>query len=210
MLIRIMRLLGGQFLYGAGLAMTVSAGLGIDPWTVLAEGLSLRTGWGIGWVTNLLGFVVLFLWVPLRQKPGLGTITNILVVGTALQLTLDVLPPARGLVAQLALLLGGITLVALASAIYLGANWGAGPRDGLMTGLNARLGWPIWRARVTVEVTVLAAGWLLGGTVGLGTVMFALLIGPLTQVAMRILRVSTRQGPASRATRTTRASMLPE
>jgi uncharacterized membrane protein YczE len=181
---RIIQLLVGLVLYGAGCALTVEAGLGVDPWTVFAQGLSVRTWIGIGWITNIVGFFVLLLWIPLRQKPGVGTIANILLVGTSMQIVLGVVPTATGFVAQFATLLGGILLVALASGLYIGARFGPGPRDGLMTGLNARLGWPIWLCRALVELSVLLVGWLLGGTVGIGTVLFAALIGPLVHVAL--------------------------
>ena len=184
---RVAQLLIGLFLYGAGCALTVEAGLGVDPWTVFAEGLSLRTGVGIGWITNIVGFFVLLLWIPLRQKPGVGTVANILLVGTSMQIVLGVVPPISGLVAQFATLLGGILLVAVASGLYIGARFGPGPRDGLMTGLHARLGWPVWACRALVELSVLAVGWLLGGTVGIGTVLFAFLIGPLVHVALPLL-----------------------
>jgi uncharacterized membrane protein YczE len=161
---------------------------------VFAQGLSVRTGIGIGWVTNIVGFFVLLLWIPLRQKPGAGTIANILLVGTSMQLVLTVLPPAHGPVAQFAVLSAGIVLVAVASGLYIGAHFGPGPRDGLMTGMNARLGWPIWLCRAIVELTVLAVGWLLGGTVGIGTVLFAVLIGPLVHVALPLL--DTRRAPS--------------
>ncbi|MFB7885183.1 YitT family protein [Microbacterium sp. NPDC056057] len=184
---RIVQLLVGLFLYGAGCALTVEAGLGVDPWTVFAQGLSVRTGIGIGWITNIVGFFVLLLWIPLRQKPGVGTIANILLVGTSMQIVLGAVPPVSGFVAQLATLLGGIVLVAIASGLYIGAHFGPGPRDGLMTGMHARLGWPIWLCRALVEVSVLIVGWLLGGTVGIGTVLFAVLIGPLVHVALPLL-----------------------
>lgn len=196
---RIAQLLVGLFLYGAGCALTVEAGLGVDPWTVFAEGLSLRTGIGIGWITNIVGFFVLLLWIPLRQRPGVGTIANILLVGTSMQIVLGVVPPISGLAAQVAMLLGGILVVALASGLYIGARFGPGPRDGLMTGLNARLGWPIWMCRALVELSVLAVGWLLGGTVGVGTVLFAFLIGPLVHVALPLL--DTRKQPTPTAGR---------
>ncbi|MCR2809445.1 MULTISPECIES: hypothetical protein [unclassified Microbacterium] len=192
---RVLQLLVGLFLYGAGCALTVQAGLGIDPWTVFAQGISLHTGIGIGWVTNILGFVVLLLWIPLRQKPGIGTVANILLVGTSMQVVLWLIPPVTGFAAQLGMLVAGILLVAVASGLYIGARFGAGPRDGLMTGLHARLGWPIWICRVVVEATVLAAGWALGGTVGIGTVLFAVLIGPLVHVALPLLDTA----PAARA-----------
>jgi len=184
---RILQLLVGLVLYGTGCALTIEAGLGVDPWTVFAQGLSIHTGVGVGWVTNVLGFFVLLLWIPLRQKPGAGTIANILLVGTSMQAALWLIPPMSGIVVQFALLLGGILLVAIASGLYIGARFGPGPRDGLMTGLHARLGWPIWLCRAVVELTVLLIGWLLGGTVGIGTILFALLIGPLVHVALPLL-----------------------
>ncbi|MCC2032319.1 membrane protein YczE [Microbacterium allomyrinae] len=184
---RVIQLLLGLFLYGAGCALTVEAGLGVDPWTVFAQGLSVRTGIGIGWITNIVGFFVLLLWIPLRQKPGIGTVANILLVGTSMQVVLWIVPPVSGMFAQFAVLLTGILVVAIASGLYIGAHFGPGPRDGLMTGLNARLGWPIWACRVLVELSVLLVGWLLGGTVGIGTVLFALLIGPLVHVALPLL-----------------------
>ena len=199
---RIAQLLVGLFLYGAGCALTIQAGLGVDPWTVFAQGLSVRTGIGIGWITNLVGFFVLLLWIPLRQKPGVGTVANILLVGTSMQLVLAVFPPVSGWLAQSATLLGGIVLVALASGLYIGAHFGPGPRDGLMTGMNSRLGWPIWTCRALVEVSVLLVGWMLGGTVGIGTVLFAVLIGPLVHVALPLLDTRRERTRAPRPTNT--------
>ncbi len=196
---RVLQLLLGLVLYGAGCALTVEAGLGVDPWTVFAQGLSIHTGIGIGWVTNLLGFLVLLLWIPLRQRPGVGTIANILLVGTSMQATLWGVPPVEGFVAQAAVLLAGIVLVALASGLYIGARFGPGPRDGLMTGMHARLGWPVWACRALVEVSVLALGWLLGGTVGIGTVLFAVLIGPLVHIALPLLDTSRSARARQRA-----------
>jgi uncharacterized membrane protein YczE len=184
---RVSQLLIGLVLYGAGCALTVEAGLGVDPWTVFAQGLSIHTGIGIGWITNIVGFLVLLLWIPLRQKPGVGTVANIALVGTSMQGVLWLVPPITGVVAQIATLLGGILLVALASGLYIGARFGPGPRDGLMTGLHARWGWPIWACRAGVEISVLTIGWMLGGTVGIGTVLFAVLIGPLVHVALPLL-----------------------
>ncbi len=184
MILRVAQLLIGLVLFGAGTGLTVRAGLGLDPWTVFAEGISLRTGIGIGWVTNVVGLAVLLLWVPLRQRPGLGTVLNILLVGTSIQATITVVPVATVLWAQFALLLVGIAVIAVASGLYIGARFGPGPRDGLMTGLNARFGVRVWIARLAVELTVLALGWLLGGTVGIGTVLFALLIGPAVHRAL--------------------------
>lgn len=176
---RIVQLLVGLVLFGAGCGVMVQAGIGLDPWTVFAQGLSLQTGIGIGWIANIVGFLVLLLWIPLRQRPGIGTIANILLVGTSMQATLAVLPAVHGFVVQVLVFIAGMVLVAVASGLYIGADFGPGPRDGLMTGLHARFGWPIWAARLGVEASVLLAGWLLGGTVGLGTVLFAVGIGPL-------------------------------
>jgi uncharacterized membrane protein YczE len=196
---RVLQLLIGLVLYGAGCALTVEAGLGVDPWTVFAQGISVHTGIGIGWVTNIVGFLVLLLWIPLRQRPGMGTIANILLVGTSMQAVLWIMPPVSGVGLQITVLLAGILTVALASGLYIGARFGPGPRDGLMTGLHARLGWPIWVCRATVEISVLVVGWLLGGTVGIGTVLFALLIGPLVHIALPLL--DTGRSPASRTAR---------
>ncbi|WP_404447847.1 hypothetical protein LG315_06230 [Microbacterium marinum] len=196
MLLRLIRLFLGLIVYGVGCALLVQAGVGLDPWTVLAEGLSLQTGIGIGWIVVILGAVVLLLWIPLRQRPGFGTIANILVVGTVMQGALEIIPPVEGFVWGVLVFLLGIAAIAVASAVYIGTRFGPGPRDGLMTGLHARLGWPIWLCRFIVEGTVLLTGWLLGGTVGLGTVLFAALIGPAVHLAMDLsARWDTRRTP---------------
>ncbi|RLK49289.1 YczE/YyaS/YitT family protein [Microbacterium telephonicum] len=194
---RLVQLIIGLVAFGAGDGLMIRAGLGLDPWTVFAEGLSLRTGIGIGWITNIVGFLVLLLWIPLRQRPGLGTVLNILLVGTSIQATIALVPPVQGFWWQLAMLLTGIAIVAVASGLYIGAKFGPGPRDGLMTGLNSRFGIRIWKARLAVEVTVLVAGWLLGGTVGLGTVLFAALIGPAVHRTLPWFDRSRRTIPAS-------------
>jgi uncharacterized membrane protein YczE len=197
---RVVQLIVGLALYGAGDGVMIHAGFGVDPWTVFAQGLSVHTGIGVGWITNILGLLVLLLWIPLRQKPGIGTIANILLVGTAMQVTITVLPPTDSLAARIALLVGGILMVAIASGLYIGAHFGPGPRDGLMIGMHARLGWPIWVCRGSVEISVLGIGWLLGGTVGIGTVAFAFGIGPLVGITLPLF--DTR-----RATRTPRAQV---
>ena len=184
---RVLQLLIGLMLYGAGCAWTIEAGLGVDPWTVFAQGVSIHTGIGIGWVTNIIGFGVLLLWIPLRQKPGIGTIANILLVGTSMQATLALVSAPSGLGYQVLVFMAGLLMVAVASGLYIGARFGPGPRDGLMTGVQARFGWPIWLARGTVEITVLVIGWFLGGTVGIGTLAFAFLIGPLVHIALPLL-----------------------
>ncbi|MFV4914492.1 hypothetical protein PFZ49_13345 [Microbacterium lacticum] len=190
---RIVHLLVGLALYGAGCAIMVRAGIGLDPWTVFAQGVSLQTGIGIGWVTNIVGFLVLLLWIPLRQKPGVGTLANILLVGTSMQATLAVFPAIDGFALQVLVFLLGMMLVAVASGLYIGADFGPGPRDGLMTGLRARFGWPIWAARLVVEASVLLAGWLLGGSVGLGTILFALGIGPLVHRTLPLFDLRRRR-----------------
>ncbi|MFT4052355.1 MAG: hypothetical protein QM677_08915 [Microbacterium sp.] len=194
---RLAQLLIGLVLYGVGLAFMVRAGIGLDPWTVLAQGIERQTGIGIGWVTNALGLSVLLLWIPLRQRPGIGTVANVLLVGTAMQASLLVVPVVSGFGWQLVTFAIGMGTVALASGLYLGSDLGPGPRDGLMTGLNSRLGWPIWVSRSIVEASVLVTGWALGGTVGIGTLAFALCIGPLVQIALPpfdLRRVSARRG----------------
>ena len=190
---RVVHLLVGLALYGAGCAIMVRAGIGLDPWTVFAQGVSLQTGIGIGWVTNIVGFLVLLLWIPLRQKPGVGTLANILLVGTSMQATLAVFPAIDGFALQVLVFLLGMMLVAVASGLYIGADFGPGPRDGLMTGLRARFGWPIWAARLVVEASVLLAGWLLGGSVGLGTILFALGIGPLVHRTLPLFDLQRRR-----------------
>ncbi|MFD1493343.1 MULTISPECIES: YczE/YyaS/YitT family protein [Microbacterium] len=186
---RILQLLIGLALYGFGCALTISAGLGVDPWTVLAEGLSLRTGIGVGWMTNLLGAVVLLAWIPLHQHPGIGTLANIALVGTAMQATLAVVSTPSAPLPRIAMLAAGVVSVAVASGLYIGARFGPGPRDGLMTGLNARFGTPIWLCRLGVEGSVLVLGWWLGGTVGIGTVVFAVCIGPLVHIALPLFDI---------------------
>lgn len=196
MLLRVSQLLVGLALFGAGCAVMIAAGIGLDPWTVFAQGLSELTGIGIGWIVSLTGFAVLLLWWPLRQRPGVGTLANILLVGAALQFTLPFLATPQNWFLQVAMFLAGIALVAVASGLYIGARLGPGPRDGLMTGLNARFGWPIWACRLAVEATVLLSGWLLGGTVGLGTVLFAVLIGPGVHLALPLFDSARRRRSA--------------
>ncbi len=179
------RLLFGLALFGAGEACLVAAKLGNTPWTVLAEGVSLNSSLGIGTATVLISFVVLLLWIPLRQPPGLGTIANAIVVGVALGAVLRVLPEDPPLGARWLLMVGGIALVAVGSGFYLTAALGPGPRDGLMTGLHRRSGLSLRLVRAAIEITVLAAGVVLGGTAGVGTLAFALTIGPGVQWAVQ-------------------------
>jgi uncharacterized membrane protein YczE len=175
---RLARLLVGLVMFGVGEALLVASALGNSPWTVFAEGAALQTGVGVGVATVVLSFVVLLAWVPLRQRPGLGTILNAVVVGLAMEPVLALVEQPHGIVARAALVAGGIALVAVGSAIYLTTFLGPGPRDGLMTGLHRRTGRPIGALRMGIEAAVLVAGWALGGTVGIGTLAFALTIGP--------------------------------
>lgn len=186
---RIAQLLIGLFFYGIAIAMMVRANLGASPWDVLAQGTSLRTSLDFGLVTVLLSGVVLLLWIPIRQKPGIGTLLNALLIGPSASLGLLTISQPEQLWAQALLFAGGLTLLAVATGLYIGARFGPGPRDGLMTGIHARYGWPLWSVRTGIEGTVLVIGWLLGGVVGVGTAAFALLIGPMVGVTLPLLRV---------------------
>ncbi|QEO09157.1 YczE/YyaS/YitT family protein [Protaetiibacter larvae] len=189
---RIGQLLVGLFLYGIAIALMVRAGIGVAPWDVLTQGVSAQTGIAFGLVTNLIGVVVLLLWIPIRQKPGVGTVLNVLLIGPSAQLGLGWIPQQDSPVLQGLMFAGGLVLLAIATGLYVGARLGPGPRDGLMTGLHARTGWPIWVVRTGIEVAVLTIGWLLGGQVGIGTLAFALLIGPMVGVTIPLLRVPER------------------
>jgi uncharacterized protein len=175
---RLAILVAGLWLFGTGEACIVAAELGNSPWTVLAEGVSLNTPLGIGAATVLISFVVLCAWVPLRQQPGLGTVLNAIIVGVAIGVMLPVLPSSPSGATSWALLACGIGGVAVGGGLYLACRLGPGPRDGLMTGLHARTGHTLRLIRTLIEISALAGGFLLGGTVGIGTVAFALLIGP--------------------------------
>ena len=177
----------GLWLFGTGEAMLVAAHLGNSPWTVFAQGIASRAHLSIGVMTNLIGAFVLLLWIPLRQRPGLGTVANVLLVGTALDVSSLVLPHPDSLAARLAMCVGGILVVALGSGFYLRCGLGPGPRDGLMTGIARVSGWPLGVARALVEGTVLIVGWLLGGVAGIGTLLFAVFVGPCVHVAVRAL-----------------------
>ncbi len=171
----------------------IRSGLGLDPWDVFHQGLARQTGLSFGTVTIAVGALVLLLWIPLRQRPGLGTVSNVLVIGLVVDGTLAVLPPGEGLPVRAALLVVGIVANGAATGLYLGAGLGPGPRDGLMTGFVARHPrWSLRLVRTAIEVTVLSLGWLLGGTVGLGTVAYALAIGPLAQLFIPIFALPTR------------------
>ena len=181
---RLLLLYPGLLLFGLSSAMMVRAGLGLDPWNVLHEGLSLHLQLSFGTVVIGLGALLMLLWIPLRQRPGLGTISNALLVGLAADAALAVLPPPEDLLLRSLMLLGAVLLNGIASGMYIGAGLGPGPRDGLMTGLAARTGWSIRLTRTVIEICVLALGWLLGGAVGIGTLLYAFGIGPIIHLSL--------------------------
>ena len=195
---RLPRLLGGLVLFGLGIALMVRADLGLAPWDVLHQGIADRTGVPIGQVTILTGAAVLLLWVPLRERPGLGTLANVLVIGLVADAALAVVDEPTGMAARWAMLTAGVFLFGPGSGLYIGAGLGPGPRDGLMTGI-ARRGPTVRLARTVVELAALGVGYALGGTVGLGTVVFAVTVGPnvhwfLDRMALEPL-VPTRLAP---------------
>ncbi len=188
---RCAQLLAGLFLYGATAAMLVLAGLGLDPWDVLHQGLSRTVGLGIGTWAILISFVVLLAWWPLSQRPGVGTVANAVVVGAVIDLTLSLFHPPHALWSRAVLLAGGVAGNGVATGLYIGAGLGPGPRDGLSTGIAAR-GHSMRVVRTSIEATVLITGFLLGGTVGLGTVVYALAIGPITHQTIPALAIDAR------------------
>ena len=183
---RLPGLLLGLVAFGLGIALMAEAGLGLGPWEAFHQGIGQLTGLSLGTVSIVLGIPILLLWWPLGERPGIGTLLNVAVIGTATNIGLMLLPGAVGLPAQVAMMLAGVFVIGLGSGLYLAADLGPGPRDGLMTGLHHRFGWSIRRSRTAVEVTVLVAGWALGGTIGIGTVVFALGIGPVVQFFLGI------------------------
>ncbi|MET0989304.1 MAG: hypothetical protein ABWY54_01525 [Glaciihabitans sp.] len=197
---RVIQLGVGLFLYGFSIGMMVRAGIGTGPWDVLTQGVSLQTGWPFGLITNVIGAIVLLLWIPLRQKPGIGTVINVLVIGPSAEVGLFLIPAQTSPLLQTVLFLGGLALLAVATGLYLGARLGPGPRDGLMTGIHNRWGWKIWKVRTSIEVVVLGIGWALGGTVGWGTLAFALLIGPMVAVTIPLLAIPGVNGAAVAST----------
>ncbi|MEU7587591.1 hypothetical protein AB0A95_14970 [Micromonospora sp. NPDC049230] len=187
---RLAQLYLGLTLYGVSMALMIRSDLGLDPWDVFHQGLSKLTGLSFGTVTIAVGALVLLLWIPLRQRPGLGTVSNVVVIGLVVDATLALLPTGGPLGVRIALLVTGIVANGAATGLYLGARLGPGPRDGLMTGFVARRpGRSIRLVRTVIEVTVLALGWLLDGTVGVGTVAYALAIGPLAQLFIPMFAV---------------------
>jgi uncharacterized membrane protein YczE len=179
---RLTQLYAGLVLYGVSMALLVRSELGVMPWDVLHQGIARHLGWSLGSVTIAVGVLVLLLWIPLRERPGIGTISNVLVIGLAVDATLSVLPETDTVAVRVALAVAGIVLNGVATAAYIGVRLGAGPRDGLMTGFVRRTGGSVRLVRTSIEVVVVVAGWLLGGTLGVTTVLYALAIGPLVQV----------------------------
>lgn len=179
-------LLLGLIGYGFSMAVMVQANLGLDPWDVFHQGLAERTGMTLGTATALVGVVVLLAWIPLRTRPGIGTVANVVVIAVVVDLGIALLPAPDAMWIRVSMMLGAVVLNAISTVLYIGAGLGPGPRDGLMTGLVARTGLSVRLVRTSIEATVLAAGWLLGGTVGVGTVIYALGIGPLVQVVLKV------------------------
>ena len=195
---RLVQVLSGLVLYGVSMAMIVNADLGLDPWDVLHQGIARTFDWRLGLVTIGVSVAVLLLWIPIRQRPGLGTILNAIMVGSVFELVAPILPhDLDSVVARALLLVAGVLVNAVATAMYIGAGLGPGPRDGLMTGIAAR-GLPVRWVRTTIEIVVLSLGWALGGSIGLGTVLYALAIGPLVHPLLPLASIDHRA--ARRAT----------
>ncbi|MEU5797805.1 hypothetical protein ABZ800_30410 [Streptomyces sp. NPDC047813] len=206
---RLVQLYLGLTLYGVSSALLVASGLGLEPWGVLHQGLARRTGLTIGEVSIVVGAAVLLLWIPLRLRPGLGTVSNVFLIGLSLDGTLALLPAAHSLLARVPLLLAGVLLNGAATGLYIAARFGPGPRDGLMTGLHQRTGRSIRLMRTVIEVAVVATGFALGGTVGVGTVLYALSIGPLAQFFLRVFALPPASGGSTVvAERTPREAIL--
>lgn len=186
---RLVQLYVGLTLYGVSAALLVRGGLGLEPWGVLHQGLSELTGLTMGVVSIVVGAVVLLLWIPIRQRPGLGTVSNVFVVGIAMDGSLALVPDGRVLAVQIPLLIGGIVFNGVATGLYIAARFGPGPRDGLMTGLHRLTGRSVRLVRTGIEVAVVATGFALGGSVGIGTIAYALAIGPLAQLFLRVFVV---------------------
>ncbi|KWX20393.1 membrane protein [Mycolicibacterium wolinskyi] len=180
-------LITGLIGYGFSMGMMVRAGLGLDPWDVFHQGLTRHTPMTIGIASAVVGVVVLFAWIPLRNRPGIGTVANVIVIAVTVDATLALLPAPSAMPARIAMMVGAVVLNAVATVLYIGAGLGPGPRDGLMTGLVARTGLSVRLVRTAIEATVLVIGWLLGGTVGVGTVVYAFGIGPLVQLFLRLM-----------------------
>lgn len=192
---RLPQLVVGILVLGMGIALTLEARLGVSPYDVLHQGIARMTGLSVGTIVILVGLVILLFWIPIRQRPGIGTVLNTLTVGLVIDLVLRVMPEPDLLAARVPLLVIGILVTGLGMGLYIGAGLGPGPRDGLMTGIAAR-GFPLWAVRTVLELTALAAGWVLGGNVGIGTVLFAFSIGPLGHFFLARLHLGAAEPPA--------------
>ncbi len=186
---RLVQLFAGLALYGFSMALMIEATLGLNPWDVFHQGVAERAGWTFGTVTIVVGALVLLLWIPLRQRPGIGTVSNVIVIGIAVDASLWLVPTPSSLAVRIVFLTVGVVLNGVAGGAYIGANLGPGPRDGLMTGLVARTGRSVGLIRTGLELAVLGVGWLLGGTLGIGTLAYALAIGPLVQIFLPLMTV---------------------
>jgi uncharacterized membrane protein YczE len=190
---RIAVLFFGLSIFGLGDSLLVQSNIGNAPWTVFAEGISLKTGWSLGFSTFIISIFVLLAWIPLRERPGFGTLSNILLIATFIQIGVSIFPEQDSLVGGVAFVLIGIALVGIGSSLYITCGLGPGPRDGAMTGIHNVTGIRVGRVRLAIEVTVLIAGWLLGGTLGLGTLLFALLIGNSVAISLGVVaRLTSR------------------
>lgn len=198
---RFPQLLFGLFLYGMSIALILRGEIGSAPWDVLSQGIATHVPLTFGTITVLVSIVVLLLWIPLRQRYGLGTVLNALLVGPSADVGLMIVPSGQPLWLRVVFFVAGLLLIGAATGLYIGARFGPGPRDGLMTGLHHRTGRPIWVVRTGIEITVVVIGWALGGIVGVGTVGFALLVGPLCQYFMRLFDVPLPTATASPTTR---------
>jgi len=177
----------GLFLFGLGEALLVAAGVGVSPWTVFAQGITRQTGWSLGWATFVISVCVLLLWIPLKRTPGLGTVFNTIIIALVLHYVLPYLPRTDGVILSISYASIGVLVTGAGGAIYLIANLGPGPRDGLMTGLQEITSLPIAQVRGGLELSVVLIGWLLGGTVGIGTLLFAFGIGPSLSLGLYVL-----------------------
>jgi uncharacterized membrane protein YczE len=191
---RFLKLVVGLFIYGVGVGMTVDAQLGLAPWDVLAQGISRQTSLSFGYATVLVSLMVLLSWIPLKVKPGLGSIMNAIMVGLVADLTLNFLPTPDSYWLKLLLFLGGMVVISFATGLYISCGMGKGPRDGLNVGIAQRFKLPFWKARSIVEITVVTIGFLLGGQVREGTLIFALGIGYMNQIGMRIFGLADKSG----------------
>jgi len=204
---RLVQLFAGLVLYGVSMALLVRSGLGVMPWDVLHQGLARTVGGSLGMVTIAVGALVLLLWIPLREKPGFGTVSNVIVIGVAVDASLAVLPTVDAMALRVLLVVLGVGLNGVATAAYIGVRMGAGPRDGLMTGLVRRTGGSVRLVRTAIEVAVVLTGWLLGGTLGVATVVYVFAIGPLVQLFLPRFTVASGQAPSAARFRAAMSSL---